>query len=63
MSEQTALKPILDEAIRAGCTAVDVHLRCSYPECGCKQLPRAIAAAITRYEEIQAARKEVQIAD
>lgn len=34
------------EAVRVGCTAADVHLRCSYPECSCSQIPRAIGAAV-----------------
>ena len=37
------------DAIRAGCNATDVHLYhlyCSYPECTCKQLPKAIQAAL-----------------
>lgn len=36
----------MEEAIRAGCTAADIHLRCSYPECSCKNLPKAITAAV-----------------
>jgi hypothetical protein len=34
------------EAIRIGCTAADVHSRCSYPDCACTQIPRAIQAAV-----------------
>ncbi len=37
------------EIIRAGCTAMDVHLRCTYPECACKKLPVGIRAAITAH--------------
>lgn len=36
-------------AIHAGCTAADIHLRCSYPDCNCKQMPKAIEAAIMAY--------------
>lgn len=32
--------------IRSGCTAADVHLICSYPNCRCKQIPVAIKAAL-----------------
>ncbi len=34
------------EAVRAGCNAADIHLRCSYPECGCKQTPIIVRAAL-----------------
>lgn len=37
----------MQEAIRVGCTAADVHLRCSYPDCSCKQIPKAVEAAVT----------------
>ena len=40
----------LHEAVRAGCTAADVHLMCSYPGCACKQLPVAIIAAIRAWD-------------
>lgn len=33
-------------AIRVGCTAADLHLCCSYPDCTCKQIPAAIEAAL-----------------
>ncbi len=36
----------IEEAIRVGCSAADIHLACSYPACSCKQMPRAIQAAI-----------------
>ena len=36
----------LVEAVRIGCTAADVHLTCSYPECSCQRLPAAIKAAL-----------------
>lgn len=32
--------------IRAGCTAADVHLTCSYPTCKCTAIPQAIKAAL-----------------
>lgn len=41
----------MNEAIRAGCTAADVHLTCSYPECFCKQIPTAVKAAIEKWEQ------------
>lgn len=37
---------ILVQAIRTGCWAAEVHLACSYPDCGCKNLPTAIIAAL-----------------
>lgn len=33
-------------AIRIGCAASDIHLRCSYPDCKCVHLPAAIKAAV-----------------
>lgn len=33
-------------AIRVGCNAAEVHPACSWPECRCTQLPRAIHAAV-----------------
>jgi hypothetical protein len=33
-------------AVRAGCEAADVHLRCTYPDCGCKDFPKGVEAAI-----------------
>lgn len=36
----------IERAVRAGCTAADVHLKCSYPDCACKQIPAAIRAAL-----------------
>ncbi len=45
--------PTLDEAerrmlraTRAGCNAADIHLRCSYPECGCTKTPIIVRAAL-----------------
>lgn len=38
------------QVIRAGCIASDIHLTCSYPKCGCRQMPRAILAAIAEWE-------------
>ena len=34
-------------AIRAGCSAADIHLKCSYPDCSCETTPREIDAAIS----------------
>lgn len=50
-----SLEPVEDRwriiaAIRAGCTAADIHLACSYPDCNCKQMPKAVEAAIRTYE-------------
>lgn len=36
-------------AVRAGCSAADVHLMCSYPQCRCTKMPAAIEAAISAY--------------
>lgn len=36
-------------AIHAGCMAADIHLTCSYPGCNCKQMPKAIEAALGAY--------------
>jgi hypothetical protein len=44
--EPAALNP-LDEAIRVGCFAADVHLICSWPKCQCTQIPKAIKAALS----------------
>ncbi len=33
-------------SVRAGCSAADVHLMCSYPKCRCRQMPAAVEAAI-----------------
>ena len=47
MSDKKSAAPsALEVAIQAGCAAADVHLTCSYPECGCKQIPTAIAVAV-----------------
>lgn len=43
----------MNNAIRAGCKAADVHLMCSYPECKCKHIPKAIQGAIKAWEEPQ----------
>lgn len=32
-------------AVVAGCERGDTHLRCSYPDCTCKNIPKIIAAA------------------
>lgn len=36
----------IERSVRAGCDAVDPHLRCSFPECGCKSNPRIVRAAL-----------------
>lgn len=37
---------VVDAAVHAGCTAADIHLSCSFPHCSCKQMPKAVPAAI-----------------
>lgn len=37
---------MVEAAVRAGCTAMDVHLRCTHPDCACKGLPVGIRAAL-----------------
>lgn len=32
-------------AVQAGCNAADLHLKCSYPSCACKQTPLIVLAA------------------
>lgn len=49
--------------VRAGCSAADVHLICSYPQCRCRQMPAAIEAAVraweaSRYADGEKGRKE-----
>src|SRR6185437_12099230 len=39
----------LDDAIRARCTTADVHLMCTWPDCGCKTPEAPMRAAITAY--------------
>lgn len=36
----------MDEAIRIGCRAADVHRDCSYPACSCQKIPAAVKAAV-----------------
>lgn len=36
----------MTEAIQIGCTASEIHLRCSYPDCTCTKIPAAINAAV-----------------
>ncbi len=36
----------VEAAVRIGCTAADIHLTCSYPECTCKQIPSAVRAVM-----------------
>lgn len=33
-------------AIRCGCEAADIHLICSFPDCSCKLIPKAVKAAL-----------------
>ena len=40
----------LNIAIRAGCSAADIHLVCSYPDCRCKQTPRMVKAVLASWE-------------
>jgi len=37
-------------AVRAGCDAAGIHLRCSYPDCTCKDFPKGVEAAILSWE-------------
>jgi hypothetical protein len=55
----------LDAAIRARCTTADVHLRCSWPECGCKTQRKPMETAILAYLAARRDRGaiEVPIAD
>lgn len=39
----------LDAAIRARCTTADIHLRCTWPDCGCKTPRAPMEAAIRAY--------------
>lgn len=38
--------PDFVRAVKAGCAAANIHLRCSFPDCSCKQMPSAILAAL-----------------
>jgi hypothetical protein len=40
----------MQDAIRVGCNESDVHLACTYPDCGCRHMPIAIRAAVERWE-------------
>lgn len=46
-----------EAAVRAGCTAADLHLRCTYPECGCKDFPKGVEAAIIAWEHFEPAKE------
>jgi hypothetical protein len=39
----------LDAAIRARCTTADAHLRCTWPDCGCKTPKAPMEAAVLAY--------------
>lgn len=45
-------------AVRAGCSAADIHLMCSYPKCACRKMPLAIEAAIDKWEALRHASGE-----
>lgn len=47
------LREELWPAVRAGCSAADVHLMCSYPKCACRNMPAAVEAAIGAWEASQ----------
>lgn len=47
MTEPTRTTDKMTEAIRIGCSAAEIHLRCSYPECSCTSIPTAIRAAVS----------------
>ena len=36
-------------AIRAGCDGADIHLKCSYPDCACKNTPKIVRAALLEW--------------
>lgn len=37
-------------AVRAGCSAAEIHLRCTYPDCACKDFPKGVEAAIIAWD-------------
>lgn len=39
----------MKSAIRAGCTAANIHLGCSYPDCRCKHTPIIAREAIAAW--------------
>lgn len=43
-------------AIRAGCSAAEIHLMCSYPQCGCKSTPIIVRAALAEYWRVRGRR-------
>jgi|SRR5882672_3861164 len=36
----------VEAVVRAYCDGAEVHLKCSYPTCNCKAVPRGVKAAI-----------------
>ena len=46
MLERTKTTDRMAAAIRCGCEASNVHLRCSFPECSCTTIPAAVRAAV-----------------
>jgi hypothetical protein len=46
MTNKPSQAAALETAVRAGCTAADVHITCSFPQCKCKQIPAAVKAAL-----------------
>lgn len=46
---------MLERAVRVACQTADIHLTCSYPNCGCGKFPPAIRAVIrSLYKPTQA---------
>ena len=49
-------RPVGDEElVRSACRAADIHLTCSWPDCSCTHIPRAVTAIAPR---IRAAERE-----
>lgn len=51
MTNETPSPPVSDadlveRAVQAACVAADIHLACSYPDCGCRLMPMAVCAVI-----------------
>ena len=42
-----------NEAVRAGCTAADLHLTCSFPACKCRNTPQIVQGAIDKWEALR----------
>lgn len=40
---------IVEQCVVKGCDASDVHLRCGYPECTCRNMPTAIRTGLAEF--------------